>query len=158
MLAQKNAVTGTFAGTVLVEEDDPAPTLAVDVAHRTVAEGGPLSWTFRLSEPMANWAFWSVQILPAGGRFPELDTDDVDPAFLEQFGIVPPDPAVPLSELGLSLGVEFQPGETAVTVTIPIEADGVAEPAEGVVLLLEGFEDPVVPQPIETTGRVTASP
>ena len=158
LLAQKNAVTGTFAGTVFVEEDDPAPTLAVDVAHRTVAEGEPLSWTFRLSEPMANWAFWSVQILAAGGRFPELDTDDVDPAFLDQFGIVPPDPAVPLSELGLSLGVEFQPGETAVTVTIPTRSDGVAEPTEGVVLLLEGFEDPVVPQPIETTGRVTASP
>ena len=107
---------------------------------------------------MANWAFWSVQILAAGGRFPELDTDDVDPAFLDQFGIMPPDPAVPLSELGLSLGVEFQPGETAVTVTIPTRSDGVAEPTEGVVLLLEGFEDPVVPQPIETTGRVTASP
>jgi hypothetical protein len=158
LLAQKNAVTGNFAGTVLVEEDDPAPTLAIDEAHLTVAEGGTLSWTFRLSEPLANWAFWSVQILPAGGRFPELDTDDVDPAFLEQFGITPPDPAVPLSELGLWLGLEFQPGDTARTVTIPTRTDGIAEPAEGVVLLLDGFEDPVVPQPIEMTGRVAASP
>ena len=40
LLAQKNAVTGDFAGTVLVEEDDPAPTLAVDAAHVTAAEGG----------------------------------------------------------------------------------------------------------------------
>ena len=158
LLAQRNAVTGSFAGTVLVEEDDPAPSLAVDTAHVTVAEGAALSWTFRLSEPMASWAFWSVQILPAGGRFPELDTDDVEPAFLEQFGVTPPVPAVPLSDLGLWLGIEFEPGDTAKTVTIPTRTDGVAEPVEGVVLLLDGFGDPVVPQPIEMTGRVAASP
>jgi hypothetical protein len=158
LLAQRNAVTGSFAGTVLVEEDDPAPSLAVDTAHVTVAEGAALSWTFRLSEPMASWAFWSVQILSAGGRFPELDTDDVEPAFLEQFGITPPVPAVALSDLGLWLGIEFEPGDTAKTVTIPIRTDGVAEPVEGVVLLLDGFGDPVVPQPIEMTGRVAASP
>ena len=61
---------------------------------------------------------------------------------------------MPLSELGLSLGLEFQPGDTAVTVSLPVAADGVAEPAEGVVLLLEGFGDPVVPVPIEMTGEV----
>ena len=154
LLAQKNAVTGDFAGTVLVEEDDPAPTLAVDAAHVTAAEGAVLTWTFRLSEAMANWAFWSVQVVPAGGRFAELDTDDVEPAFLEQFGIIPPEPAVPLSELGLSLGIEFQPGDTAMTVAIPIRSDGIAEPAEGVVLRLEGFDDPVVPRPIEVTGVI----
>jgi hypothetical protein len=158
LLAQRNAVTGSFAGTVRVEEDDPAPSLAVDTAHVTVAEGAALSWTFRLSEPMASWAFWSVQILPAGGRFPELDTDDVEPAFLEQYGIAPPVPAVPLSDLGLWLGIEFEPGDIAKTVTIPIRSDGIAEPVEGVALLLDGFGDPVVPQPVEMTGRVAASP
>ncbi|HWN07402.1 MAG TPA: hypothetical protein VNO53_09590, partial [Steroidobacteraceae bacterium] len=156
LLARKNAVTGDFAGTVTIEEDDPAPTLDVVSANVASAEGGTFSWTFRLSEPLANWAFWSVQFLPAGSRFPELDTDDVDPSFLEQFGVTPPDPAVPLSDLGLSLGVEFQPGDTAVTVSLPIRADGRAEPAEGVVLLLDGFGDPVVPQPIEMTGVVPA--
>ena len=156
LLAQKNAVTGYFAGTVEIEEDDPAPALAVDAAEVTAAEGGTLSWTFRLSEPLASWAFWSVQFLPAGSRFAELDTDDVDAAFLEPFGITPPDPAVPLSDLGLSLGVEFEPGVTAVTVSIPVRRDGRGEPAEGVALLLDGFDDPVVPQPIEVTGFVAA--
>ena len=156
LLARKNAVTGHFAGTVEIVEDDPAPTLSVDTAHVTAAEGGTLSWTFRLSEPMANWAFWSAQLVPAGGRFAELDTDDVDPAFLEQFGIVPPDPAVPLFELGLWLGLEFEPGVTAVKISIPVRADGRAESPEGVVLLVDGFGDPVVPQPIEATGLVPA--
>jgi len=156
LLARKNAVTGNFAGTVQIEEDDPAPTLTVVSAGVTAAEGGTLSWTFRLSEPMANWAFWSVQILPAGSRFQELDTDDVHPSFLEQFGITPPEPAVPLSDLGLSFGLEFEPGDTAMTVSIPTRADGRAEPAQGVVLLLDGFGDPVVPQPIEMTGVVPA--
>ena len=39
-----------------------------------------------------------------------------------------------------------------VTLTIPIAADGVAEPNEGVALVLDGFGDPVIPQPIELTG------
>ena len=115
-----------------------------------------LVWTFRLSEPMANWAFWSVQLVPAGGRFVELDTDDVEPAFLEQFGIAPPDPAIPLSDLGLSLGLEFEPGVTALSVSIPIRADASHEALEGVVLVVDGFGDPVVPTPIEATGVVPA--
>ncbi|HEU4517514.1 MAG TPA: hypothetical protein VFR77_09445, partial [Steroidobacteraceae bacterium] len=156
ILARRNAVTGRFAGTIEVVEDDPAPTLAVKTAHVTAVEGAALSWTFRLSEPLANWAFWSVQLVPAGGRFAELDTDDVEPSFLEQFGIIPPDPAIPLSELGLSLGLEFEPGVTALSIAIPVRNDGRSEPAEGVVLLVDGFGDPVVPRPIEATGVVPA--
>ena len=66
----------------------------------------------------------------------------------------PPDPAVPVSELGLFLGIEFAPGADVATLTLPIAADGVAEPEEGVVIVLEGFGDPVVPEPIELTGVV----
>jgi hypothetical protein len=157
LLARKNAVTGDFDGTVLVEEDEPAPQLTVDASDVTAAEGSSLIWTFRLSEPMSNGGFWSIQLLPAEGRFPELDTDDVTPAFLENYGIVPPDPAVPLSQLGISLSIEFAPGETVKTISIPIAADGAQEPDEGLLLLLDGFGDPVVPQPIELKGRVPAA-
>jgi hypothetical protein len=156
LLARRNAVTGVFAGTVEVVEDDPAPRLSIDVAQVTATEGASLTWTFRLSEPLANWAYWPVQIVAAGARFAELDTDDVEPAFLEQFGIGPPRPAVPLSELGLSLGLEFEPGVTARSVAIPVRADGTAEPLEGVSLRVDGFGDPVVPQPIGATGIVPA--
>jgi hypothetical protein len=154
LVAQKNAVTGDFDGSVLVEEDDPAPTLTVDASHVTAAEGSSLTWTFRLSEPLASTGFWSLQLMPAEGRFPELDTDDVPASFLEAFGIDPPVPAVPLSELGIFLGIEFEPGDRVATLTIPIAADGVEEPGEGVVLLLDGSGDPVVPRPIELTGLV----
>jgi hypothetical protein len=155
LLAQKNAVTGDFDGTVLVEDDEPAPVLTVDAAQVTAAEGSSLTWTFRLSEPLANGGFWSIELMPAAGSFPELDTDDVPASFLEQFGIFPPDPAVPLSELGLFFSIEFLPGEQVATLTIPIAADGMGEPSEGVALLLDGFGDPVVPQPIELTGLVS---
>ena len=129
LLAQKNGVTSDFDATILVEEDDPAPDLTVNAAHVTAAEGAALAWTFHLSEPLAHGGFWSLQFLPAGSRFPELDTDDVPASFLELYGIVPPDPAVPLSELGIFLSLEFMPGETQATVTVPIAVDGVAEPA-----------------------------
>jgi hypothetical protein len=157
LLARKNAVTGDFDGTILVEEDEPAPQLTVDSGEVTAAEGSSLIWTFRLSEPMSNGGFWSVQLMPAEGHFPELDTDDVTASFLENYGIAPPDPAIPLSQLGIWLSIEFAPGETVKTLSIPIAADGVQEPAEGVVLLLDGFGDPVVPIPIELTGSVPAA-
>jgi len=158
LLAQKNAVTGDYDGTVLVEEDDPPPVLSVDASQVTAAEGSSLSWTFRLSEPLANGAFWSIQFLTAAGHFPELDTDDVPASFLEQYGIVPPDPAVPISELGLFLGIEFAPGATEVSVSIPTALDSQAEPEEGIVLLLDGFGDPVVPVPLELTGILSDRP
>jgi hypothetical protein len=157
LLAQRNVVTGNYDGSILVEEDDPPPVLTVDSRHVTAAEGSSLTWTFRLSKPLANGAFWSVQFLPTGGRFAELDSDDVPPSFLEAFGITPPDPAIRLSELGLFLSVEFAPDTRAVTLSIPIARDDVSEASEGVVLLLDGFGDPVVPQPIELTGMVTGA-
>ena len=124
--------------------------------HVTAAEGSSLTWTFRLSEPLANGGFWSVEFRPAGGRFRELDTDDVPASFLENFGIEPPDPAVPLSELGIFPSIEFAPGADVATVTIPVAEDSRNEAAEGVVLLLDGFGDPIVPRPIELTGVVQA--
>jgi hypothetical protein len=156
LVARKNAVTGKYDGSVTVLEDDPAPILTVDADKVTSAEGSSLEWTFRLSEPMANDVFWSVQVVAPEGRFPELDTDDVPPSFLEQYGIIPPDPAVPLSELGIWFGIEFAPGTREATLTIPIVEDGISEPKEGVALVLDGFDDPVVPVPIELTGLVPA--
>ncbi|HEX5788778.1 MAG TPA: hypothetical protein VFY03_11395 [Woeseiaceae bacterium] len=152
--ARRNAVTADFDATLFVEEDDPAPVLTVDAAEVTAAEGAALTWTFRLSEPLVHGGYWFLQFLPADARFPELDSDDVPADFLEWHGIVPPDEPVVLSELGIFLSLEFPPGETQASVSVPIARDGVAEPAEGVVLLLDGVGDPVVPVPIEVSGSV----
>jgi len=154
LLAQRNIVTGDFDGTALVEEDDPAPVLTVDSRSATAAEGSSLSWTFRLSEPMTTGGFWSIDFLPPAGSARELDSDDVPASFVEQFGIIPPVPAVPLSQLGIFLSVEFAPGAQVATVSLPVAADGVAEGSERVALRLDGFGDPVVPVPIDLTGRV----
>jgi hypothetical protein len=156
LLARKTAVTADYDATVLVEEDDPAPILAVDADRVTAAEGSELEWIFHLSAPMASSAFWSIQMLPPNGRFIELTSDDVPPSFLESYGIVPPDPAVPLSDLGIFFGLEFAPGATEARLTIPIARDATAEPLEGVVLRLESSGDPVVPRTIELTGVVPA--
>jgi hypothetical protein len=156
LLARKNAVTTDFDGWILVEEDEAAPRLMVDASEVVAAEGSSLKWNFRLSQPMANGGFWSIQLLPPEGHFSELDTDDLPASFLENYGILPPDPAVPLSQLGIFFSIEFLPGETMTTLSIPILSDGVQEPEEGVLLLLDGYGDPVVPLPIELMGRVPA--
>ena len=157
LLARRNAVTGDYDGTVVVEEDDPVPRLTVDASEVSATEGAELTWTFRLSQPMAGDAFWSLSLLAPEGAFRELDSDDVPRSFLELHGIEPPNPAVPLSELGLFFGIEFARGTREATVTIPIARDGRTEPLEGVTLRLEGFDDPVVPEPIDITGFVPAN-
>jgi hypothetical protein len=156
LVARTNAVTGDYDAAVLVEEDDPAPTLTVDARVVTAVEGSSLEWTFRLSEPMASSAFWSLQLVAPGGRFAELDSNDLPRSFLESVGITPPDPAVPLSELGIFFSIEFAPGTRETTLTIPIDPDGAPEPREGVALRLAGFGDPVIPRPINLTGLVPA--
>lgn len=156
LVARTNAVTGDYDATVLVEEDDPPPILTVDASVVTAVEGSSLEWTFRLSEPMASSGFWPIQLVAAGDRFGELDSEDLPQWFLESLGITPPDPAVPLSELGLFFGIEFAPGTRETTLTIPIDPDGAPEPREGVALRLEGFGDPVIPRPINLTGLVPA--
>jgi hypothetical protein len=154
LLARRNAVTGDFDGAVVVEEDDPPPVLAADEKDVTAAEGGSLTWTFRLSEPLAGWAFWPIELVPAAAGVRELDTDDVPPAFLENYGIVPPAPAVPLSQLGIFFGIEFASGEQVKSISIPLAQDGVTEGDEGVALRLIAIDDPIVPYPIELTGTV----
>lgn len=156
LVARRNAVTGDYDATVLIEEDDPAPRLTVDVNEVTAAEGWALEWTFRLSAPMVSGRFWSIPVIPANGRFAEFDSDDLPRWFLESLGIVPPEPAVPLSELGLFFSIEFAPGTREATLTIPIDDDAVPERLEGVALRLESFGDPVIPRPIELTGLVPA--
>jgi hypothetical protein len=155
--ALKNVVTADFDGTVLVEEDDPPPSLTVDARRVTAAEGTSMTWTFRLSDPLADSAFWSIEFRPPASGLPELDTDDLPASYLEGLGFFPPDPAIPLSELGLYLSIEIPPGQTVATLTLPIAADGVAEPEERVALILDGFGDPVVPQPIRFYGVVPAN-
>jgi hypothetical protein len=154
LVARRNIVTGDYDGTVLVEEDDPPPRLSVVSANVTAREGSSLVWTFRLSAPMLNWAGWAVLPVSPGGRFAELDSDDLPREFLDQYGIIPPVPAVPFSELGIFPFVEFPPGQLEVQLSFPIAADGVRESAEGMTLVLDGFGDPVVPVPIEITGLV----
>ena len=109
-----------------------------------------------MSEPMANSGFWFIQLVAPGGRFAELDSNDLPGSFLESVGITPPDPAVPLSELGIFLAIEVAPGTRETTLTIPIDPDGAPEPREGVALRLQGFGDPVIPRPINLTGLVPA--
>jgi len=154
LLARSNAVTGDFEGSLTVEEDDPPPVLTADAKDVTAAEGGSLAWTFRLSEPLAGWVFWPIELVPAAAGVRELDTDDVPPAFLEQYGIAPPAPAVPLWQLGISFGIEFAPGEQVKSVSIPIAQDALAEGEEGLALRLRAEDDPIVPNPIELTGTV----
>jgi hypothetical protein len=106
---------------------------------------------------MTNPAFYAIELRSPAGSLAELDSDDLPGSFLEQICCEPPIPAVPLSQLGILFGIEFPAGVREAKLTIPIDADARTEAAEGIVLRLDGFGDPVVPRPIEMIGLVPAS-
>lgn len=130
--AVRNAVVGSHRGGVLVENDDPMPTVSVAPVADRVTEGQPLTWRVSLSEAadVGLSSIFTVTPVTEGG---ELSTKDVDPDWLmENFG-TSPDPERPLSEVeGLSLWASVPAGETSGDVSLPTVKDGVAEPAESV--------------------------
>jgi hypothetical protein len=146
---------GDYIGSLTVLDDDPTPTITAN-DPATAVEGSPLTWTFTLSQP-------SDVMINVGFRFrpttkqPELTTADVPQHWLRRCGRVRANP-VPLSQAHLWCGnIEFEPGVTTATFSIPTVADGVTEGTEYVRLRQSwsSFE-PVAPK-LVLHGAVTDS-
>lgn len=158
--ALRQALTGDYVGEVEVADDDPIPLLTVDAATVSGTEGDAVRWTFRLSASPADPLYYGLVAAPGPDGTTALDTDDLPPEFLRDvYGIEPPDPAVPLSDIGFFVLLFFDPGVQEATVEIPLLADGVAESEEQVTLTTETLEpdDPTLPEPLTLTGIVPAN-
>jgi len=102
-----NAVNAVIGGagvaTVTFINDDPEPTASIN--NVTVAEGAPATFTVTLSNPSSEAV--SVDFFTVDGT------------------ATAPDDYTPTSGI-----VVFDPGETVKTFDVPVNADGVSEPAE----------------------------
>ena len=117
-----------------------------------MAEGGTLRFTVTLSAPVAADLWYSLRFEEIPG-LPALGTDDVTEEFLlTQLGWVP-DPPVPLWE-SLYASLLIPAGSTTASFDIPTVRDGAAEGREGILVTIEAWEDPLLPEPITVRGIV----
>ncbi|MFJ4682332.1 hypothetical protein [Streptomyces sp. NPDC088789] len=155
------AVTGTAiggaSGGLLVQNDDPMPTVTVTPVADAVTEGRGLTWKVALSEPADVPIETRFSLLPVR-EGPELSTKDVDQDWLSQQLGETADPERPLSTGDPSLWVSVPEGETSTEVTVPTITDTLTEPEESLRMQVhilkeyEWLEGPLL------TGRVTDTP
>jgi hypothetical protein len=151
--AVNGTVVGDYSDEVLVEEDDPPPTVTVTPLDDDVAEGGTLSWRLTLSAPVTQFIFPFLTFLPPASG-PELSTTDLPADWVAENLFIDPRPSRPLSEAQAFFSVSIDPGVTQVDVTMPTEPDGLAEGAEGVRMRLDPLGGEPPPVPPELTGVV----
>jgi hypothetical protein len=146
------AVGGAFGG-VLVENDDPMPTVTVTPVADSVTEGQKLTWKVELSQPADINIETRFDLLPVH-EGTELSTKDVDEEWLSSLG-EDADPERPLSTNSPSLWVSVPKGETSTEVSVPTVTDALTESEESLRMQVnilkenEWLEGPLL------TGKVT---
>lgn len=110
-------LTSWYAGTAIVLDDDPTPTVGFTAVPPSVHYGDNLVFRVRLSAPVDYWPANLVSAVPVPGR-PPLRTSDVPRRWVEaQMGDVPAD--VPLAQVWHDGWVDLRPGQTVGTLVIP---------------------------------------
>ncbi|MFK4099536.1 hypothetical protein ACI2L1_05530 [Streptomyces sp. NPDC019531] len=136
--AVRGSVIGSYAGGVIVQNDDPKPTISVTPVADRVTEGQPLRWKVSLSA-VADVDVGADYVVVPVTDGPELSTKDVDPAWFTDSTSEDPDPERPLSSVTLlSLWASVPAGQPSAELTLPTVKDQVAEPAESVRFQLAG--------------------
>ncbi|MEU7902808.1 hypothetical protein [Actinoplanes sp. NPDC049118] len=128
--AVRNTLIGDDQGEFHVTDDDPAPVVTVTPVATTVAEGGTLTWSVRLSATADREIYVFGRVI-APARTPELSSIDVPARWYSDatFGGSPL-PARPLSSACVGLYVLIPAGRVTGLLTVPTVPDAVAEPAE----------------------------
>ncbi|MFJ4772015.1 hypothetical protein ACIP88_23380 [Streptomyces uncialis] len=154
--AVRGAAVGSASGGVLVENDDPMPTVTVTPVADTVTEGQKLTWRVELSQPADTMIESRFDVLPVG-EGTELSTTDVDKEWLFGLGLTA-DPERPLSADSPSLWLSLPAGVTNAEVSVPTIADTPTEPKESLrmrMFYMKGYEWLEGPH---VTGKVTDAP
>ena len=152
--ALRDVVTGHYAGSVRIRDDDPAPVLHAERTWQTVAEGQRLRWDLTLSAPSDKWVGVLLAPMPPDSGI-ELTLADIGVRFRQRHGYPTGDRQVPLSQTRLRLWTSFEPGEVTGSLGLPTRVDGVDEGTERVVLGSKG--NPDVRFPWLLRGLVTDS-
>jgi hypothetical protein len=150
--AVAGTVVGDFSGSVIVVEDDPMPTVIVTPVTDKVTEGKKLKLQLKLSDPVADYLFVSLALLPPAGA--ELSTTDLPAAWVRDNLSVNPRPSRPLSKTGAFLNVMFTSDTTKINVVMPTKKDRLTEGPEQVRFQVQSIDGiaPVGPELIGTVN------
>lgn len=145
--AVNGAVVGSHKGGVMVQNDDPEPTVSVTPVADRVTEGESLTWRVSLSEVADAPIYSKIRFLPPD-EGAELSTKDVAPQWLADVTVgESPLPERPLSELDrVEAWVDIERGELSTEFSIPTAKDQTTEPEESTRIELPEFDDPGRPQ------------
>ena len=150
LLADRGVTTGRYQGVLRIRDDDPAPTITF-TSPETIAEGETAVVRGRLSAAVDGWLFYQLRFRDAAGVAP-LDTDDLTEEFLLQYFGEVPDPALPVDSLFGFIAIR----RTTAAFRIPFRVDGVAEPDEGLTIVIRPQRrDPILDAPVRRALTVT---
>ena len=154
VVALRNAVTGTYFGTVEINSSTPPPTLSALDPSVTVQVGETIRWTMRLSSPMRDYYSLNGMFVAPGGATPELETGSVLRSWLRVHqDIGSPDTSRPLSETPTYVWSAFDPLGTTLTLELPIAAG--ADVGTGRVVRLQLQADGLLlDDPLDLTATV----
>ena len=144
---------GDYAGDLVVEEDDPLPTVSVTPLTDRVTEGGTLRWRVSLTPaPAMDIGVYMTIQPPAGGT--ELSTTDLSADWVTNGMHTDPQPSRPLSQSGGYVNPNVPAGQGSVELAIPTVTDDLVEGEEALQLLVEPLAWPPPPEPLVLTGTV----
>ncbi|MFI5617913.1 hypothetical protein [Streptomyces sp. NPDC051567] len=152
--AVRGVAVGSASGGLLVENDDPMPTVTVTPVADAVTEGHKLTWKVELSQPADTFIDTRFALVPVSGGT-ELSTKDVDAEWLSGIG-GSADPELPLSSGEPSLWAQVPEGRTSVEVSVPTVTDALTEPEESLRMQASTYqEDGTWLEGPLLTGKVT---
>ncbi|MDP9393095.1 MAG: hypothetical protein M3Q27_02020 [Actinomycetota bacterium] len=95
-------------------------------------------------------------VVTGDGTHAELSSDDVDPDWLAErlHGEPLPDFPVPLSDLGVYLRLEIEPGQVEGVLEVPTVRDGRDEGTESLTVAVEP-DGRLVPEPLSLVATVS---
>jgi len=153
--AVRATLIGDYAGSLRVDDNDPAPKVTAESTAATTAEGGALTWKVRLSAPADREMYVSGEVIRPGSQ-PELSTTDVDPTWYAQASYGgSPLPSRPLSNDYVEASLTIPPGQMTGELTVPTVTDTAAEPDEYVRLEVTASGRDDIQQLGRFTGTVT---
>jgi hypothetical protein len=112
----------TYAGRLLIVEDDPVPTIELRAASSRVRYGEDIRVVVELSEPITYDTLIHLQLIRAPGT-PPLRTDDVSRRWLERRG-GDPEPGRALAEALPHVGVRVDRDKRRAVLVIPTRVRG----------------------------------
>ena len=132
--ATRNVMTGSWAGQLIVLDDDPTPGLTVTPVSRSVAEGSSAEWRIELTRPVDYDLFVNGSVVRSPA--PALTAGDVRTSWVvDHAGEVDPDQT--LWSLHAFIYDQLNAGERGFVITIPTRRDGEAEGRESIRLKLK---------------------